>query len=93
MISRKPKKRKSNYFRSLVEAIISQQLSNKAADTLILRFRKLFPGRVFPRLADVLKIDDEKIRAAGLSYSKIGFIKDLAERIETKELKLQKLLQ
>jgi len=65
-------------FQSLAEAIIYQQLSGKAADTILRRFIALFPGKRFPTPADVLKIKVEKMRAAGLSGQKASYLKDLA---------------
>jgi len=85
------KRRRANYFKSLVEAIISQQLSNKAADTIILRFRQLFKQSGFPTPRQVLRMPDAGIRRAGLSFGKISYIKDLARRIEKKQLNLRKL--
>ena len=38
----------SNYFESLVESIIGQQLSGKAADTIYKRFLNLFPNKRLP---------------------------------------------
>lgn len=70
-----------NYFQFLIEAIINQQLSNKAAATLIKRFNDLFPGKRFPTPQTILKMPDSTIRAAGISTMKISFIKDLAKRI------------
>lgn len=70
-----------NYFFDLVDAIISQQLSIKAASTILKRFVALFPdGKVTP-LA-VMNMDTERIRGAGISYSKISYIKDLAKKTE-----------
>ncbi len=70
-----------NYFLDLVESIISQQLSIKAADTIYKRFQALFPkGQITP-LA-VMQIDDQKVRDAGISWSKIKYIKDLAKHTE-----------
>ncbi len=85
------KHRRANYFRSLVEAIISQQLSNKAADTIILRFRKLYKGVPFPRPEQVLLMSDETIRGAGLSYSKICYIKEIAQTIVSGSLNFRRL--
>jgi DNA-3-methyladenine glycosylase II len=85
------KKRRGNYFKSLVEAIISQQLSNKAADTIIIRFRKLFHQSGFPTPQQVLRMPTEKIRSAGLSYGKISYIKDLAKAMETRQLNIRQL--
>lgn len=65
-------------FQSLAEAIIYQQLSGKAAGTILKRFVALFPGTTFPTPEDVLKIKTERLRAAGLSGQKASYLKDLA---------------
>jgi DNA-3-methyladenine glycosylase II len=75
-----------NPYESLVEAIITQQLSGKAADSISGRFRGIY-GR-FPKPADVLKTSDTKLRKAGLSYMKISYIKDLSSKVESRELRL-----
>ncbi len=68
-----------NYFVNLAETIISQQLSIKAADTIWLRFVKLFPkNKITPE--NVITTDTEKMQECGISYQKIGYIKDLAEK-------------
>lgn len=74
------KLRKSgNYFSDLVESIISQQLSLKAADTIFRRFVALFPdNKVAPE--NVLALDIAAIRNAGVSYQKILYIQDLAKK-------------
>src|SRR3989304_2843241 len=80
----------SDYFIDLVDSIISQQLSGKAAATIFSRFKKLFPQEKIT--ADkLLKIPDQKIREAGISFSKIHYIKGIAEKITNKELNLNKL--
>lgn len=78
-----------NPYKSLVEAIITQQLSGKAAESISKRFKKLF-GK-FPKPADVLKMSDSKIRSTGISSMKVRYIKDLSKRIEEGELKLTSL--
>ena len=69
-------------FQSLAEAIIYQQLSGKAAGTILKRFITLFPDSPpaggFPTPEDVLKIKIEKLRSAGLSGQKANYLKDLA---------------
>ena len=75
-----------NPYESLVEAIITQQLSGKAADSISARFRDIY-GK-FPKPADVLKTSDGKLRKAGLSYMKVSYIKDLSNKVESKELRL-----
>lgn len=75
-----------NPYESLVEAIITQQLSGKAADSISKRFRAIY-GK-FPKPAAVLKTPDSKLRKAGLSGMKVKYIKDLSARIDSGELKL-----
>ena len=47
-----PEKRRSP-FQSLVQAVAHQQLNGTAANTILSRFKKLFPGRKFPRPEDL----------------------------------------
>ena len=75
-----------NPYRSLVEAIITQQLSGKAADSISTRFRAIY-GK-FPKPADVMETSDAKLRKAGLSYMKVSYIKDLSKKVESKEIRL-----
>ena len=69
-----------NYYQKLVESIISQQLSVKAADTIQKRFLDLFPAD-FPSPEDILATDIETLRGVGLSRQKASYIKDLATRV------------
>lgn len=69
-------------FQALCESIIYQQLSGKAAATILKRFVALFPGKKFPTPQDVLKIKTEKLRAAGLSGQKASYLKDLAAKFK-----------
>lgn len=67
-------------FQSLVLAVASQQLNGTAASTILARFKKLFPGRKFPRPEDLAKVTDEQIRACGFSFAKIAAIRDIAAK-------------
>jgi DNA-3-methyladenine glycosylase II len=67
-------------FQSLVQAVAHQQLNGTAADTILARFKKLFPRRRFPRPADLAAVTDEQIRACGFSFAKIRALRDLAEK-------------
>src|SRR3989338_1867311 len=69
-------------FQSLAEAIIYQQLSGKAAGTILKRFVALFPKTTFPSPEQVLKIKTEKLRSAGLSGQKSAYLKDLAAKFK-----------
>jgi DNA-3-methyladenine glycosylase II len=77
--SLKPEMRRSP-FQSLVQAVAHQQLNGTAANTILTRFKKLFPGRKFPRPEDLAKVTDEQIRACGFSFAKIKSIRDIAEK-------------
>lgn len=70
----------SQAFRSLAESIIYQQLSGKAAATILKRFIALYPGTRFPTPADVLHTSDARLRTAGLSAQKAAYLKDLARK-------------
>ncbi|HEY8992990.1 MAG TPA: DNA-3-methyladenine glycosylase [Candidatus Microsaccharimonas sp.] len=70
-----------NYYQALVESIVSQQLSVKAADTILKRFLALFPGEAFPAPGDILEKDVEVLRSAGLSRQKATYIQDLAVKV------------
>ena len=67
-------------FQSLVQAVAHQQLNGTAADTILTRFKKLFPGRRFPRPEDLAAIADEQIRACGFSGAKVRAIRDIADK-------------
>jgi 3-methyladenine DNA glycosylase/8-oxoguanine DNA glycosylase len=67
-------------FAALVEAIVYQQLSGKAAETILGRVIAIYRPRRFPRPADILATPVERLRTAGLSAAKAAAIKDLAAR-------------
>lgn len=71
-----------NAFQSLAEAIVYQQLSGKAADTILRRFVALWPNKKFPTPEDIVKIRAEKLRSAGLSGQKSMYLKDLAAKFK-----------
>lgn len=70
-----------NYYQELVESIISQQLSVKAAATIFKRFLALFPGGNFPTPGQILEKDIEELRGVGLSRQKGSYIQDLAVKV------------
>lgn len=77
-------------FVDIIESIVSQQLSVKASNTIWTRFKLLFgKKKITPK--NLLAIDDEKIRGAGISYSKIKYMNGLASMIEQKEIDLEKI--
>jgi DNA-3-methyladenine glycosylase II len=70
----------TNYYWELVDSIISQQLSVKAAASIEKRFQELFDSKT-PEPAAILEKSEEELRAVGLSRPKIKYIKDLAQHI------------
>ncbi len=77
-----------NPFEALVEAIIWQQLSGKAAATIYGRVLATFPSEQCPAPARWLDAPEATLRAAGLSFGKISFLKDLACRVTDGRLDL-----
>lgn len=69
-----------NYYWELVDSIISQQLSVKAAASIERRFQELFASE-FPEPAAILEKSEEDLRAVGLSRPKIKYIRDLAQHV------------
>lgn len=68
-------------FQALARAIIFQQLSGRAADTIYGRFvaAAAGPGEAFPSPPRLLGIDESVLRAAGLSRQKTAALRSLAE--------------
>ena len=77
--------------RSLARAIVSQQLSGKAAATIWDRFVALYPGKRFPRPAAIAATPDAALRGAGLSGAKAAALKDLARHVMERRLVPAKL--
>lgn len=77
-------------FKALVHAIMSQQLSTKAAATIAGRFDALFGG-TFPTPARVAATPDDRLRGVGLSGMKVSFVRDLSRRVEDGSLRLDTL--
>ena len=76
-------------FHALLQAIIAQQLSSKAAKTIEGRFSAIFDGNPTP--AAVARMSDERLRAVGISPQKLKYIRDLCARILEGSLKLESL--
>lgn len=78
-----------NYYQELVESIISQQLSVKAAATILGRFIDLFSH--FPAPEEILEKDFDVLRSAGLSGQKTSYIRDLAQHVIDGEVRFDHL--
>ena len=74
-------------FGALAEAIVYQQLSNKAAATIYGRIEALYPrARQGFTPAHIQRTADDKLRGVGLSRAKVLALRDLAERVATRRL-------
>jgi len=76
-------------FTALVHAIVSQQLSTKAAATIAARVDALLGGTPTPQA--VAGVSDPQLRAAGLSGQKVRYLRDLCARIQDGSLPLDRL--
>lgn len=78
------------HFEALTRSIVYQQLSGKAAGTILSRVHALYPDNR-PTPEAVLASTDEQLRAAGLSRQKIGYLRDLSSKVVSGELPLDAL--
>lgn len=67
-------------FHALSESIVYQQLSGKAAATILGRVVALYAPKRFPAPRDILGTADAALRGAGLSAAKTAALKDLAAK-------------
>lgn len=67
-----------HYFRSLLFAIVSQQISGKAAAAIMKRIEAHYGKPSTAR--KILAADVETLRTLGLSYQKAGYVHDLAQK-------------
>jgi DNA-3-methyladenine glycosylase II len=88
---RLPESRTREPFAALIRAILAQQLSGKAADTIHGRVVALVGGLEHLTPAAVLAADPLALRAAGVSRPKISYMRDLAERVADGRLDLHAL--
>ncbi len=82
--------RGNDYFTALCRAIIGQQLSVKAASSIYNRFTDLYKPSIATAKA-ILDTEDIKLREIGLSWSKVKYIKDLAQKVFDKQIDLSNL--
>lgn len=80
----------TNYHQALVESIIGQQLSVKAAAAIRDRFVGVFDD-AFPTPKHIIAVDVETYRSIGLSRPKARYIIDLAEHVIDGRLRFDRL--
>ena len=76
---------RNDVFFSLCKSIIGQQISVAAANSVFLKFKKSCKGKITAR--NVNKLSFKTLKKSGLSRQKVRGIKDLAEKIISKEFK------
>jgi DNA-3-methyladenine glycosylase II len=84
-------RQRSDHLSALIGAIVSQQLSTKAAATIFGRFVSLFPENQISSAAAIAALDDAALRGVGLSGQKVGYLRDLCARIADGRLRLEDL--
>jgi DNA-3-methyladenine glycosylase II len=93
VISSPPRKKADpqEHYGALLHAVVNQQLSVKAGAAIYGRLTERF-GDHTPTPEELLADDPEELRlAVGLSRSKVGFMRSLAEHILSGELELDRL--
>jgi len=84
-------RQRKDHLSALVGAIVSQQLSTRAAATIFGRFLALFPDGEIPDAAAIAAVEDAALRGVGLSGQKVGYLRDLSARIADGRLRLDEL--
>jgi 3-methyladenine DNA glycosylase/8-oxoguanine DNA glycosylase len=84
-------RQRNDHLTALVGAIVSQQLSTKAASTIFQRVQALVPGEMGFTAAGINELGDAALRGAGLSRQKVGYLRDLCARIVDGRLLLDEL--
>ena len=84
-------RQRDDHLTALIGAIVSQQLSTKAAATIFGRFVALFPDGRIPHAQAVHAIDDVALRGVGFSGQKVGYLRDLCARIADGRMNLDEL--
>ena len=84
---------RGDVFQSLCRSIIYQQISGKAAASILDRFKAIFHPKRFPSPEMVIKVSAQKLRKAGLSMQKISYLKDLACKFFNGTIKHESLRQ
>ena len=75
----------SNPFEALVEAIITQQISDSAGKAISFKFKNLF-GKKYPTPNDVVKLSVNEIKSVGLSRMKAEYILGISHMVIEKKL-------
>ena len=77
-------------FAALARSIVSQQISTLAARAILARLEDALKPRLLEASA-ILTLPEERLRAAGLSGAKTRYLRDLAEKVDTEAISLDRL--
>ena len=83
---------KRGRFQTLVSSIVSQQISGAAAKTILGRLSDLIERKAFTP-DRLLNFDIDQLREVGLSRQKATYVLDLAEKVHSREVRLNRLGQ
>ena len=84
-------RQRNDHLSALCSAIVSQQLSTKAAATIFGRFMALFPDLLIPGPDAIAALDESTLRGVGLSGQKVSYLRDLCARLRDGRLVLDEL--
>jgi DNA-3-methyladenine glycosylase II len=91
-VLRRRGRRPGDSYGALLRSIVGQQLSTKAARSIYERLLTIFGDRT-PTPGELLDVDPELLRSAGLSRAKVAYLRDLAQHVEDGELELDRLAE
>jgi len=83
-------KKNRKYFQVLCKAIISQQISTKAAESITNRFWQLFDSHA-PNPQEVGEMLESTLKGVGLSRQKVAYMKDLGKHFVEKSIRPHRL--
>ena len=75
-------------FSALINAIVGQQISTKAQKTI---WKRMQTALIDINPESILSLSDTELQSLGLSFRKVEYIKNIAEKVHTRALDLSKL--
>lgn len=75
-------------FSALINAIVGQQISTKAQKTI---WKRMQTALIEVNPESILSLSDTELQSLGLSFRKVEYIKNIAEKVHTRALDLSKL--
>lgn len=89
-----------NLYRTIINSILGQQISWLAAKAIMSKFLRIFDPSLpedtnttdfFPSPLAVLQVEDKHLREAGLSMSKIAYVRDVSRRFADGRFDVRKI--